>query len=70
MNAGEGRAPGTPDPTVGLCADCRYCHRLRSTRGSVFFRCRRAESDPVFEQYPRLPVLQCSGYAPQSKNFS
>jgi hypothetical protein len=27
--------------------------------------CERSASDPTFARYPRLPVLQCSGYAPR-----
>jgi len=33
-----------------------------SGRGSVFFLCRRADTDPAFSRYPRLPRLACSGH--------
>ena len=33
-----------------------------NARGSVFFRCARAESDARFVRYPPLPVLACPGY--------
>lgn len=38
---------------------------MRSTatrRGSVFFRCARAEDDARFVRYPPLPVQSCPGY--------
>jgi hypothetical protein len=35
---------------------------VSSGRGSVFFLCRRAETDPAFPRYPRLPRLACAGY--------
>lgn len=28
----------------------------------MFFYCTRAETDPAFVKYPRLPVLFCPGY--------
>jgi hypothetical protein len=55
MRAGERAA-------VGLCATCRHVRRAGNRRGSVFYRCARAESDPRFPRYPRLPVLRCIGY--------
>jgi hypothetical protein len=36
----------------------------RSTRGGRFFRCGRAERDPAWQRYPRLPVLRCEGHEP------
>jgi len=50
-----------PDP-IGLCAVCRHARIVQSARGSMFYRCRLAESDPRFAKYPRLPVLRCAGY--------
>jgi hypothetical protein len=47
---------------VGLCADCRHARRIESDRGSVFFLCERALTDPRFQKYPRLPLLTCEGY--------
>jgi hypothetical protein len=35
---------------------------IRSARGSEFILCRKSEVDEAFAKYPRLPVLQCSGY--------
>jgi len=51
------------DPKIGLCARCHFCQPAGNVRGSVFYRCRRAESDPTYTRYPRLPVTQCPGFA-------
>jgi len=48
---------------VGLCLNCLYMQRIESDRGSTFYRCQRSDTDPSFSKYPRLPVLQCPGYA-------
>lgn len=47
---------------VGLCADCQCMRRIESTRGSTFYLCQRSATDPKLPKYPRLPVIQCSGY--------
>lgn len=47
---------------AGLCADCRYMRLIESDRGAIFYRCQRSDSDPAFPKYPRLPVIQCTGY--------
>jgi hypothetical protein len=49
-------------PNAGLCADCLHARRIESPRGSVFILCQLSATDPRFPKYPRLPVLQCSGY--------
>ncbi len=49
---------------VGLCWDCRWARRVTSGRGSVFFLCRRAETDPAYPKYPALPRLRCAGHEP------
>lgn len=46
----------------GLCADCRHAKVILSDRGSRFYQCLRALTDPSFPKYPRLPVLECRGY--------
>jgi hypothetical protein len=48
--------------SVGLCATCRNVKIIRSDRGSIFYLCRLSATDPHFPKYPRLPVLNCSGY--------
>jgi len=47
---------------VGLCADCVHAKKIRSERGSEFILCQLSASDRNFAKYPRLPILQCSGY--------
>jgi hypothetical protein len=47
---------------VGLCAQCRHSKTVTTARGSVFYRCARAETDPRFTRYPRLPVVGCAGF--------
>jgi hypothetical protein len=50
------------DPDVGLCSCCRWAKVQTNARDSRFWRCTRAEVDPRFVRYPRLPVLECAGY--------
>jgi hypothetical protein len=47
---------------AGLCATCRWMRIVTNRRGSVFYRCALADTDPRFVRYPPLPVLECSGY--------
>ena len=47
---------------VGLCISCRWMRPAGNQRGSIFFRCTRADTDARFVRYPALPVLTCSGY--------
>ena len=56
--------PEGADPAVGLCSLCIFAHVQRSAKGSVFWRCRRAEHDPTFRSYPPLPVERCPGFEP------
>jgi len=35
---------------------------VRTDKGSVFYQCQRAVTDPSYPKYPRLPVLDCPGY--------
>jgi hypothetical protein len=48
----------------GLCGDCRHARTTGNRRGSVFYLCRRAETDARFPRYPALPVLRCPGHEP------
>lgn len=48
--------------SVGLCLTCRWMRTVTNRRGSKFFRCLRAETDPRFVRYPALPVLHCDGF--------
>lgn len=56
--------PETKSLEVGLCASCWFMRKMESDRGSVFYLCQRSTTDPRFPKYPRLPVVQCSGYEP------
>ncbi|HEU5262949.1 MAG TPA: YciI family protein [Gemmatimonadales bacterium] len=47
---------------IGLCFTCRWMRAVTTRRGSTFFRCSLAETDPRFVRYPPLPVLSCPGY--------
>jgi hypothetical protein len=55
-----------PTSHPGLCATCQYMEATETRRGSVFFRCLRAQTDASFRKYPPLPVRQCHGYQPQA----
>ncbi|HEY6060719.1 MAG TPA: hypothetical protein VIV10_09040 [Gemmatimonadales bacterium] len=35
---------------------------MTNRRGSTFYRCALAETDPRFVRYPPLPVVNCPGY--------
>jgi len=54
-------AGSVPD-AVGQCFTCRWMRSTTNRRGSTFFRCARAETDPRFVRYPALPVRDCPGY--------
>jgi hypothetical protein len=48
--------------SVGLCARCACASVREGARGSRFWRCGRADSDPAFRRYPALPVVACPGF--------
>jgi hypothetical protein len=50
----------------GLCVDCQHARQIDSARASTFIFCALSLSDPAFPKYPRLPVLECSGYSPRN----
>jgi hypothetical protein len=60
MPPDEKNAP--ENPRIGLCLNCRHARKIDSARGSSFYLCALSDSDPAFPKYPRLPVIQCSGY--------
>jgi hypothetical protein len=47
---------------AGLCGSCRQLLRRRNDRGSIFYYCRRSETDPAYPRYPVLPVTACAGF--------
>ena len=55
-------AAGNGAPEVGLCAACLHARSQASARGSRFWRCARADRDPAYRRYPRLPVRECAGF--------
>jgi hypothetical protein len=56
------------DDRAGLCASCQFAEVIVSSRGSLFYRCRMADTDPSFPKYPALPVLACRGYQPAERD--
>ena len=61
----EQQSEATNRSPAGLCAGCSYSREIISDRRATFYLCERANTDPAFHKYPRLPVLQCSGYEPK-----
>jgi len=54
--------PAPARPPAGLCDTCRHQKLIRTGRGSVFSMCLLSREDARFPKYPRVPVLECSGY--------
>jgi hypothetical protein len=51
---------------AGLCDTCANQRVVTNTRGSSFSLCEKSKTDPRFPKYPRIPVVECPGYAPRS----
>ena len=49
---------------AGLCASCAHARVVENDRGSRFYMCELAKTDPRFTRYPRLPVVACAGWQP------
>lgn len=47
---------------VGLCTSCLHARVVETRRGSRFYLCNRAKTDPRFRKYPPLPMLRCPGF--------
>jgi len=62
--AAQDPAPDGGDEKAGLCRSCLHVRLVKTGRGSTFYLCRRAETDPRFARYPRLPVVRCPGFEP------
>ena len=58
------RKETTEEAQIGLCATCRHLKKNPNDRGSVFYYCRKSETDPRYAKYPPLPVLACPGHQP------
>jgi len=56
-----------PRPAAGLCDQCRHQLLVPNTRGSVFSLCERSRTEADFPRYPRLPVLSCPGFEPETE---
>ncbi|GAB4321108.1 MAG: hypothetical protein Kow0010_01280 [Dehalococcoidia bacterium] len=50
------------DPAIGLCSLCAHARMIVSGRGSVFWLCGLAATDPRFRKYPPLPLRECDGF--------
>jgi hypothetical protein len=57
-------AADSEHPFLGLCRQCVFMRRIRSSRGTTFYRCDRSDIDPRFPKYPQLPVIACAGFTP------
>lgn len=57
-------APRIYTPPAGLCESCRNVKVVETRKGSRFYLCTLSDVDARFPKYPRIPVLQCIGYAP------
>src|SRR5256885_15080854 len=47
---------------LGLCLDCENARVIETPRASKFYQCQLSFRDQSFPKYPRLPVVECSGY--------
>lgn len=56
------------EPDIGLCATCTHVRVMRSDRGSTFYQCALAFTNPAYSKYPRLPVLTCAGYTKRNED--
>lgn len=46
-----------------LCIECTHVKIVTSEKGSTFYLCQLARTDPRFPKYPPQPVVACSGFA-------
>jgi hypothetical protein len=66
MSRADANGASVHAPPPGLCGSCIHCRPVTSRGGSRFFLCRLSAVDPAFPRYPRIPVLRCRGYEPDS----
>ncbi len=50
---------------AGMCGACRYASVKTTRRGTTYLRCKRSAWDDRLAKYPRLPVSDCVGFAPE-----
>jgi len=67
---GPAAQPRPPQGSRGLCPPCAHVRTIESARGSTFYLCGRASSDPRYAKYPNQPVVACPGFAPRSESAS
>ena len=48
-----------------LCDVCVFRRVIISDKGSQFMLCEKSKADPRYPKYPRLPVVECDGFAPE-----
>ena len=53
---------GVPPHPAGLCSVCSHRRVTGNRRGSRFYLCELAKTDPRFRRYPPLPMLRCAGF--------
>ncbi|MET0287422.1 MAG: hypothetical protein ABW352_23250 [Polyangiales bacterium] len=58
------RSSDLRDLKVGLCSVCEHVRVITSERGSNFYLCGAAKTDPRLSKYPRLPVTSCVAFSP------
>lgn len=59
-------SPGGLPVDSGLCGMCLHASVKSTRRGTTYLRCTRAEWDERLVKYPRLPMVECVGYAPKA----
>jgi hypothetical protein len=62
--------PDRRGPAAGLCETCRNARVLTASNGGRFYLCALWTVDAAFPKYPRIPVLECKGYAANSGGAS
>jgi hypothetical protein len=64
---GDDERNARPPPPRGmlrsLCVECSHVKIVTSEKGSTFYLCQLARTDPRFPKYPPQPVVACSGFA-------
>jgi len=55
----------TLDPKVfGLCVTCEHADiKQPDDKRMIYVMCRNPKENPYQNKYPRVPVLDCDGYA-------
>ncbi len=52
-----------PATDIGLCIECVHSRVVPHPRGGVgYWRCAKADDDPRYAKFPRLPVRECDGF--------